>query len=320
MNAPTATALLLLAATLVAPPAQPRPTDPGDVDTAVERALERALERAQSGLQSTVVLWVDHSTWENRWRVHVGAYDVETTASRQLGLDLAQGLETMRGHFESLLQSGYEPSEPLPVYVLPDIPSYNQFGSDNGAEHSSFYGSFFAVGHPARPVAAIQDPNPTLLRMFLTHGAVHQYLDRAYQRQPPLWVVEGLASYFALFWDYGYGISEIQRIVANRAPNGAEREEFVPLRQLFTSNIGEYVPNAHNRFMELGMLFSYLLNHREDTRTVIEDGEVVRAPFAEYLRKVLRGENTMLDPMQGLVMLRTDDLEADFRAFDFSAK
>lgn len=298
------------------------PTSVAGSSDLYRKSVVKAIGRAQADLERSLELWTDHSTWEHAWRVSTEDYEVRTTVSRYFGLDLAQGLETMRGHFDALLAPTRRVDGPLAVYIFPSLAEYNQFGNDFGAEHSSAYGSFYAQGSPERAVGVLFDENPTLLRMWVTHSALHQYLDRAFTRQPPTWVSEGLAAYFALFWDYGYGISEIDRIRRNRtaagAPAPAGQEQFVPLRALLPGGLDQYVGSAGNRFIELGMLFTYLMSYREDTRTVMDGDTVVQAPFAEYLRAILQGADHTQLPVHALLTERTDELEADFRAFEFA--
>ena len=196
----------LVALSGAAPASDPVP------DEAYGRSLEAALRRAQRGLEERTTLWEDHSTWETAWRVESPRYVVRTTRGHWFGRLLADSLESMWPRFQDLLAPGFEPSGKLPVYVFPDIPSYNAFGDANAAEHSSFYGSYYAQQDAARPVAASFTDNLVQMRMFVTHAATHQFLDRAFTTQPPTWVSEGLASYFELQWSYEWGVSEFERL------------------------------------------------------------------------------------------------------------
>lgn len=313
--------LTLVFSALVLGLSSPGPGSVFDPPDLYRKSVAKAIGRAQADLERSLELWADHSTWANAWRASTENYTVRTTASRHFGLDLAQGLETMLGHFDTLLAPTRRIDGPLEVFIFPSIAEYNQFGNDFGAEHSSAYGSFYAQGSPELAVGVLFDENLTLLRMWVTHSALHQYLDRAFPRQPPTWVSEGLAAYFSLFWDNAYGISEIDRIRKNRtaagtpAPTG--QELFVPLGALLTEGLNRYVGNADNRFIQLGMLFTYLLVYREDTRTVIDGDTVAQAPFAEYLRAILQGADHTQLPVHALLTERTSELEADFRAFEF---
>ena len=63
------------------------------------------------------------------------------------GLQIAQGLETMLGHFQRVLGTEWTPAGRLQVDIHPSIAAYNQAGT-NFDEHSSMYGSFYASGTP----------------------------------------------------------------------------------------------------------------------------------------------------------------------------
>jgi hypothetical protein len=281
---------------------------PGDDDVDPEiyrRALETALTRAQAQLENSFSLWEDHSTWENPWREASRYYEVTTTESRFAALDIAEGLDGMLGHFQTVLGTRYAPAQPFQVYVLPDVAGYNDFGEEHGEEHSSLYASFYAEGHPQSPVATIQSGNGTLLRMWITHGAVHQFLDRAYSGEPAPWLEEGLASYFATYWAYPWCVEQLQQIVADG--------RFVPLRQLLTEPLAQYAEDADARFIELGMLFNYLLHLREDSRSYEEDGVTVPGPFAEYIRVTLAGQDSTGMAAYQLLTGRLDEIEAELK-------
>jgi hypothetical protein len=277
-----------------------------------ERALQRALEQAQAGLIAEIEVWRDHSTWPDAWVVRSEHYELRTTHSRALGVQLTQGLEAMFGHFQTVLGTDYEPDQPFRVDVFPTLQEYNQFGEDFGAEHSSFYGSFHAAGQAENQVATYYVPNHTQLGMWVTHGALHQFLRAAFPTLPPTWIEEGLASYFALYWDPGYGVREIDRI---RGANGPS--SFIPLEQLMGASAAEYTTNPHTRLMQLGMLFTYLLHHCEDTRTRVEGDTVVSSPFADYLRVVLSGADPAQNDLHGLFTVDLEMLENDFEGFEF---
>ncbi len=297
------------------------------------RALREATRRAQQKLIEEAELHVDHSTWEDPWVVESENYVVRTTDSYYLAADIGAGLDTMLGHFRALLGSEFDPPDRMRVLILPDLAAYNSFGDDHGAEHSSFYGSFFPAGHPEFPVAAMHNPNPTLLRMFITHSAVHQFVHYAYPRaQPPTWLSEGLAAYFSLFWDSAYGEREIRALVAKfepteegggsllgrllgRGEDSASGGDYIPLPELLNAPLSAYTDRSHARLIELGMLFTYLVAFREDTRTTFDNDGVLRAPFAEYLRAMLEGGDFRSMPVHALLHQQTAQLDADFRAY-----
>jgi len=277
-----------------------------------ERVLGRALERAQGRLIAETVVWRDHSTWPNAWVVRSAHFEVRTTHSRKLGQQLTQGLEVMLGRFQELLGTGFVPSSRFRVDVLPSLTDYNTFGQNFGAEHSSMYGSFYAAGQAQDQVATYYTRNHTLLSMWVTHGVLHQFMSQAFPGRRPTWVDEGLASYFAFHWDVAYGMREIDRI---RAGEGGST--YIPLARLLAAPLSEYANNTDTRFTELGMLFTYLLHHRDDTRTSSEEDAIRRAPFAEYLRTILRRGRAEEHGLHGLFTVDLEMLEADFRNFEF---
>jgi hypothetical protein len=272
-------------------------------------ALQRALERAQKDVESKLELWADHSTWEKAWQVASPHYIVRTTRSHWFGRQMGETLESMYPRFQELLAPGFEPPSKLVVNVFPDIASYNTFGEQNGAEHSSFYGSFFAQQASDRSVAATYHENPTLMRMWLTHSATHQFLDRAFTSPRLAWIEEGLSAYFELQWDYAYGVAELERMKAEG--------KLIPLRQLLPAPVQQYTTRTHERFIQLGMLMYYLLYFREDTRTVMDEGVLLQAPFNDYLREMLTGRDNTKNPVHELFTQRIDELERDFHAYEF---
>jgi hypothetical protein len=281
---------------------------------AYERALDAALDRARDAARGTGAVLPDHSSWENPWVYRTDHYEVHTTHSRYLAWDIAGGLEVMLERFRAVTGSAYTPVTPFKVFILPDIAAYNDFGENFGAEHSSIYGSFFSTEHPDRPVAAVYDRSHERLRMAVTHSAVHQFIDRAFQRQVPLWIDEGLASYFALQWNYAYGVAEMNRILADSG------RPFIPLPKLMNDPITEYT-TGNVRFVELGMLFFYLLRFREGTATVYDEyGAELGAPFRDYLAAVLAGSNVSGHPIHLLLTNEAAAVEADFKAFEFPAE
>jgi len=86
-----------------------------------------------------------------------------------------------------------------------------------------------------------------------------------------------------LFWDYYYHLDQFEALW--------REGRLVPLRQLLSETTANYgdATGAHLRFMQLSMLFCYLIRYCETTRTQ-EDGSA--APFRDYLQKVLAGEST----------------------------
>jgi hypothetical protein len=292
-------------ALLLAAPALPQ-TAP--FATPLAAALDRALSHVQAELARDVDLWEDHSTWENAWSVRTDHFHVRTTKSRGEADNLARGLEVMLGHFQRTLATDFAPAEPIPVWVFPDVTAYNTFGEQHGADHSSFYGAFFAPGHPERPVVAAPHENPLYVRMMVTHAVTHAWVAQAFPgATPPLWVDEGLAAYFAAYWHYDWAVSELERIRAG--------DSFVPLRQLLSGTIETYRDRTHERLTELAMLFYYLLRYREETRTTLPHEEP-RAAFRDYLLAALRGRPLPDGPAKD-VLADPAALDAALREFQF---
>jgi len=226
---------------------------------AYQHAVARALERAQGELVKTLDFEVDHSRWDDPWIVTTEHYEVRTTTSYAQTAELAHSLEFMRGEFIKLLGEDTRDSGKHKVWVFPTIGDYNQFGNQiNAAEHSSMYGSFYAAQHAEHPVATYRNPNKTWLGMWVTHSAVHQFLEESFGTQAPVWVSEGLAGYFALYWDPSYGRSELKRYIDTKI--------YVPLERLVAEPLPAYAANPDERFIELGMMFEYLLKHCDETK------------------------------------------------------
>jgi hypothetical protein len=273
------------------------------------RALDRAVQRLHRELTANLDVWSDHSTWDKAWVARTPHFAVRTTRSYGLALDLARGLETMLAHFQRVLATDFAPPQPLAVFVFPTMADYNAFGNQFGEHHSSFYGSFHAPAHPENPVAVAWNDNATLLRMHVTHSVVHQYLAAAYPgAQRPPWIEEGLAAYFATFWDYAWSLAEYERIKKDG--------QLLPLDRLLRDPIANYALDTHTRFVQLGMLFDWLLRFREDSRTTRDDEPEPRAPFRDYLQAILQGRDPTKLPFHA-IQLDRQRLAADFRAFEF---
>ena len=290
------------------------------------KALLRAVYRAQTQLEEETDLYVDHSSWDNAWKVPSpgSSYEVQTTASRHFGVNLARYLQDMVPYYQELLATSYTPAEPLRVFVFPSLEQYNKFGEDFGAEHSSFYGSFYAPTHDQRPVASYVTDNAIRQRMWAVHSAAHQYMAEAFPNTtPPAWVREGLASYFSII-DHqarSYAFGEIERILEGRTPTGdlmTSNVQYIPLDELLATEEKDYGRRAHNRLIEIGMLFYYLLWFREDTRIEKDDdGNVTRAPFRDYIRDIVHGRPYDRGPVYQLLTSGIRDLEEGFRTYPF---
>ena len=304
--------LLLLAALLPAQrreTASPPPSSEGKPAAAGRDPLARALARVQQRLARTQDVWQDHSAWENAWVAKTDHFAVRSTASYGFAHRLAVDLESMLGHFQSTLGMPVTPAAPISILVFPDITSYNQFGNQHGQEHSSFYGAFWAAQHPEQAVGAFQNPNRITLRMHITHAVFHRWLHEAFPgATPPLWIDEGLASYFALYWSYQYGLDELDRM---RGEN-----QLLPIRNLLGDALAQYGDRTHERLIQLGMLFYYLLRYNEATRTTQPGEQLARAPFRDYIVGLLRGDDVTSSPMHALTQ-QLDDLGKDFAAYAF---
>jgi hypothetical protein len=206
-----------------------------------------------------------------------------------------------------VLDTRYVPPTPFQVFIFPTTADYNTFGGPFG-DHSSLYGSFYPEG-AEQPVAAVYDPNWTRLQMYVTHSALHQFVEHAFGRAPDTWISEGLASYFALYWDLGYGPSELRSIVAKR--------EFIPLTELTVQPIVQYRDRPHIRFMELGTLFLYLLHYRDDTRMARPGEEPREASFADYVRVALKGGDERRHPFYIELVRHVGEIQKDFVSFEF---
>ncbi len=279
-----------------------------------DEIANRIADEVRAEILRTQNLRESHADWTDPWIVETSHFRVRSLESWLLVHDLGQGLEQMHDRFEDLLAPS-TPARPTrsPVFVLPSLADYQQFGDDHGDARSSIYGSFHATGHPDQPVATYRDANLTRLRMFVTHGATLQFLEQRFpNRGTPAWIDYGLASYFQIAWAYGYGISELQRL--------QDENQFIPLGLLLAIQVDGNSSsltsaNAHAHFVELGMLFWYLLHHREDTRT--EPGASEPGPFASYLRSAVSGRNVAQHPVHALLFNDTAALESDLRSFVF---
>ena len=138
--------------------------------------------------------------------------------------------------------------------------------------------------------------------MWITHSALHQFVEHAYSRQAPAWVSEGLASYFTTYWAYSWCGSELERFESEGRA--------LPLDRLLTEGLDQYGDDSDVRFIQLGMLFNYLLHKREDTLTG-EGG----SPFADWLRTVMAGRDASGLPVNTLLTTDRARLQQDFSSF-----
>lgn len=280
------------------------PVPPQAPEDAYRRVVTRALERAQENLVASLDFVVDHSRWEDPWVLRSPHYEVRTTRSYAQARTLSTSLEFMHAEFEKLLGPAPAREEPFDVWVMPDLTAYNRQGESSG-DHSSLLGSFFADQLPERPVIALHDSNPTQLGMWVTHSALHQWVHAAHGERAPTWVSEGLASYFALYWDWGYGARELERQKA--------AGRLLPLERLMGETLPAYRADPNLRFLQLGMLFHFLLNSCEATKNGAT-GDPTSGPFQEFLRLAVRGQDTrksefMLSLADGAIELLQEEFE-----------
>jgi hypothetical protein len=276
---------------------------------AYRKAVTRALERAQTRLGAGLDFEVDHSEWNDPWVVTSAHYEVRATESYLQTVELAKSQELMRNEFVTLLGEGNAKPGIQKVWVFPRMADYNKFGNDFGEEHSSYLGSFHAVSHPEQPVVAYQNGNWKLLGMWVTHGVLHQFLAQNFGVQAPAFVDEGLASYFALFWDWQYGADQLELMKKSR--------RLVALERIVREPLQAYGERAGDRFLQLGMLFRFLLLGCEATRT---DPALTppSGPFQAFLRDAVRGKNTGSSEFQQIFEQDSGLIEDDFLEFDFS--
>ena len=269
--------------------------DRSAVDAHFRRLMGTALERSESQLLKRTDFYRSNDTWEQAFEVSSEHYRLRTVGSRAAANKLIGGLEFMFAEFQSLLASDFEPAQRFQIDVMP-LAEYNTRGG-NAAEHSSFYGSFLEANGS---VAVSYNPNSDLLGMLATHSALHQFTQAAFNRNPPLWIAEGLAAYFATFWHPEWSKSELQRVSSGRA--------WIGMRELITASASDYVADSHTRLIELGMLFKYLLQFNPDTAA---DSD---APFVNFLRSSVRGQRSAsrLYTLQGML-----DFEAGFRNCEY---
>lgn len=271
-------------------------------------ALKAEVAAGQEALQRQLVLLEDHSTWETRRRVESEHFLVETTQSYAFGQAVANDLESMLVHFQNFTGRKLQGAAPMVVRVFPDVPTYNTLGEEF-AEHSSFYGSFFASGQGEEVIATSYTDNWTLLRFWTTHSALHNFLARAYPGSTvPTWVDEGLASYFSLFWNYNYGVDQFEQM---RDGGG-----LLSLDDLLDADLAGYLDRSHERLIQIGMLFTYLINVHPETRTVTDaSGKVTAQPFVDYVLLRIQGRPNPNHPVRKILFGDNSELEQAFHGY-----
>lgn len=277
------------------------------IEAAYARVVDEALARVHDEIVKSASAYEDHSTWDNPWVVTSKHYEVRTTWGRKYAVDLAKGLDTMFGYFVEFAQPARKVEGIAKLFVLPDQPSYNQFGDEHGGHASSMLGGFFAAGHPEKPVVSCWHPSDTLVRMWATHGAWHEFAQRAFPGVEHSTVLEkGLAAYFSAFWDWKWMTRQFLEMV--------DKDRFVPLATLLRAkvdeNTNEYGERAGDYFTQLAVLFRFLRYDYPPTR----DEGGAPGSFVQFIRTSLRGQDPSRLPVYKLIFERTAEVEKAFRA------
>lgn len=312
MNCNKLSLALLLSALPAQQAAQPGPRLPAAVRL-YRQALAKSIARAQAELHQQLDLRVDHSTWADPWHIKTENIEVVIAGSYGAGMAIARDQEELLASMIALIKPGFAAGEPFKIFVTPGINEYNALNSGAGAR-SSIYASFYDAAHAERPVITYRQQNSTLMRMAITHGLSNAFLQRAFPNQNhPAWLDEGLGSYFALWWSQTWAAEELARMI--------EQGQFIPLARLLDDPIGSYTAaDTQARFIELGMLFNYLLHYRQDTRSELVDGEMVAGDFARYLQARARGDELGDAISARLLSSERAALATDFKATDFSGR
>jgi hypothetical protein len=295
--------LTLLGASIALGFGEPSSTDPES--SAAKRVVQTAIERAQVDLGKGIDLWVDHSSWDDPWVVNSDHYQIRTTHSRALGMELSRMLERQLEEFCGLLRrDSQDLPQPMPVFVFPTLQEYNGFGSPFGA-HSSAYGSFFADDHAQRPVATFY--SASWVHLWAAHSALHQLLHHTYPQATEVWLVEGLSSYFPLYWlFYDYSVRRFEKC--------REEGRLVALPELLEAPIEGYDDWS---FLQIGMLYSYLMHFREQTKVRLQDDGTWEGPFLRSLLQALQSPQPERLSWREVFGENLAELQTDFHAFPF---
>ena len=188
MNIATTACLFALLAALPSSRPNPAPdpargTVPDEGDEIYQRAMDRVLAKAQDQLQQATKLR-EVRTWANAWQVPSKHYTVRAVESYAMAKSLGGAMDQMAPIIQGLIKPDFQWPAPMPVWVVPDIATYNQIGNAGGDAHSSIYESHYTVGQNNPPVVVLHDANETSLRVRATHSAVHQFIAQAYPNTP----------------------------------------------------------------------------------------------------------------------------------------
>ena len=86
-----------------------------------------------------------------------------------------------------------------------------------------------------------------------------------------------------------------------------------------SSDLAAYATEPDDRFIELGMLFHFLLNSCEATRDGAT-GDPTTGPFREFLRAAVRGQDVSESEFLQTFEEAAGLLEEEFRSFDFTKR
>ena len=264
-------------------------------------AVQSVLDAAQRRIEDRSDIWEDHSRWENAWEVETDDVLVKTTKSYGFAKTVATGQQSMIEWFRRILGDGAGLGGKLVVHVWPDRTSYNAAGEEFGADHSSFYGSFLATRPEGPVVESVWDPVPewdqaanvTLCQMQITHSLLHGYVARCYPSSVlPTWAVEGLAEYFAFYWNKPWAMRRLQAL-----RDGGSR---IGVRDLLVESESDFNDSrAQARMLTLGMLFLWLMEHRDGSKLEpLVEGEDASGPFRDFLVTGLRGRDMEEHPFR----------------------
>ncbi|MBI1848734.1 MAG: hypothetical protein HYR85_00165 [Planctomycetes bacterium] len=271
-------------------------------DPLAERIDARVSEissKLQTDYESTLKMRPDRSQFANAFQIATAHYRVRCNDTYSVARTIADVLEKMRVQFQRLLDAQPSRSDLMNVFVFRTIEEYNQFGTTNGAQHSSNYGSFYSTQNAERPVATYVAPSsdsPDYTKILATHAAFHQYLAATSPTTLPAWLDEGLASYFEMYMRLDPWTAYVPSL-GERWQKGLP----VPLPKLMRDGVESY---TENHYLEIGAFIYYLRHLRPDTSAVFDD----------FVRKVVRGDAVADSPVQKAVSGDLDATEKEFIA------
>ncbi|MEM1449483.1 MAG: hypothetical protein AAGI22_10225 [Planctomycetota bacterium] len=278
---------------------------------AVSRAYGAALGRARTTAIAGSDLRLPPPSWDEPRIGRSEHYEIRTIRGRGWAAARAQELETTLTRLHQTLGSDFVPPQRFVVLVHPTQELYNRFGDAHSDQRSSIYGGFYDPSNPERAAAVLQNDNLALQKMYLTHAATVQFLGRAYPNaEPPTALVHSLSAFLQSYVDYNYFVDRFEAL-----RDGREGQGLVPLEQLLTEPIDAYLPWAGDRFYQLAMLFWYLRNVREDTKSTTTDEGPQVGPFEEYVRLRLSGGEFEDHPVHELLTEGADVVDEEMRAF-----